>query len=440
MNMLKNTWSIVTTVKAPDEIIHKFITHYLDLGADHLYIYLDDPDSQKIHKTIENKKVKFILCDNNFWRERKHYDALEYEAGVRPDYVEFRQYHNLLQTAEECASDWLLNIDIDELLYSINDIGITLARIPDNVFSALVRPVEAIYKNTAPRKPKDIFNTIYFKSRKKVDYAFWDTIYADKNIKHKSGFFGHVTGKSFIRTSIEITRPSCHLPFPSDKSYALGYIIESMFILHFEAMTLPLFIKKMMNRVGKVYNTPFLEKTIKERTKYLTDKYQEKGEKFLKNAYKDMNIFDDDRLSTCMLRGYVININDLKYNRNKLLNRHGDVLVYSYKEKTVRAIDNQYNCNENYSPIYMVKDHLETECYLGYINKRGDSCYIQVQSNANLTQTDNHSAEIFSIEKDENGLFSIKLKEKTKYLSSNKRGDTKFIRDEIKAWEKFYLA
>ena len=45
MSLEPRRWDVVSTIKAPTKDILNFAAHYLDLGATHLYLFLDFPDS-----------------------------------------------------------------------------------------------------------------------------------------------------------------------------------------------------------------------------------------------------------------------------------------------------------------------------------------------------------------------------------------------------------
>lgn len=442
---MPSTWSLVTTVKAPDELIEKFINHYLNLGASKLYIFLDSPNEQEIHNNLFDERIIFFLCDENFWVEREHFHPVRYKKGERPDYVEYRQYHNLIHTSSICKTEWLLNVDVDELLFPMADIDEELSHIPRNIFSALIRPLEAVYLNTEPESLISTFDTPYFKSRRKIDYDFWNGIYPDEGIKHKSGFFGHVTGKSFIRTSEDIFRPSCHIPAPVGEFLSHGFVIDSMFVLHFESMTRPLFVQKMVNRASKVYNTPFLDEISKARTKYLTDGFAENGEEYLHEAYKKMHVFDNVKMAKCLESGYVVNIKDREYKKNNVYTSHGDVLAYSVAEKKVKAIDELVVDNKNFIPVKVIANYNNSECYISFIQNNKAS-YVCSDRDGVPRNTRGSFAQVFKLIKDKNGLISIQCEYKNEdskqpqFLTANKSGTVMFSRPAINDWEKFSIS
>lgn len=439
---MQSKWSLVTTVKAPDDLIERFIQHYLDMGASKMYIFLDSPNEQLIHKKINDERISFFFCDPEFWEKRQHFHSLRYKKGERSDFVEYRQYHNLLHASSICETEWLLNVDIDELLFSMIDINEELSRIPDNIFTVLIRPLEAVYLKEEPASLINTFDTKYFKSRRKVDYDFWNDIYPDKGLKHKSGFFGHVTGKSFIRTSDEIFRPSCHLPLPMNEFFSHGFIIHSMYILHFEAMTRDLFVQKMVNRAGKVYNTPFLDEASKIRTKYLTDLYAEIGEESLHNAYLDMHVFDDEKMSKCLETGFVVKIDEKEHKSKRIINAHGDVMAYSVIDGIVKAVDESAIDDVYIIPIMLHEKYDNSECYI-YFLENGNSHFICSDRDGTPRKSKGRHAQIFRLIKDKNGIISIRFefknddKKEPQFLTANRSGSVSFSRPTIKDWEKF---
>lgn len=441
---MPSTWSLVTTVKAPDELIEKFIHHYINLGVSKMYIFLDSPIDQDIYNKLNDDRVVFFLCDDNFWKDREHFNPLRYKKGQRPDYVEYRQYHNLLHASSICQTEWLLNVDIDELLFPVNNIEEELSYVPSNIFSVLIRPLEAVYLNKEPASLINTFDTRYFKSRRKLDYSFWNEIYPDEGLKHKSGFFGHVTGKSFIRTSEDIFRPSCHLPIPMNESFSHGFVINSMFILHFEAMTRPLFVQKMINRAGKVYNTPFLDEASKIRTRYLTDRYAESGEESLHDAYLKMHVFDEHKMSKCLETGFVVNIDDRKFVNKNVTNSHGDIMAYSVYEDMVRAVDEAVLDNASFIPIRITANYDSSECFISFIQD-GKANFVCSDRDGVPRKSRGNVAQVFGLSKDKNGFISIKFdfkydeKRKPQFLSANKSGSVAFSKEVIMDWEKFNL-
>lgn len=445
---MSSTWSLVTTVKAPDELVERFIHHYISLGVTKMYIFLDSPIDQNIHNKLNDDRVVFFLCDDKFWKEREHFHPLRYKKGERSDYVEYRQYHNLLHASSICRTEWLLHVDIDELLFPMNSIEEELSYIPINVFSVLIRPLEAVYLNKEPESLADTLDTRYFKSRRKVDYNFWNGIYPDVGMKNKSGFFGHVTGKSFIRTSENIFRPSCHLPVPMNETFSHGFVLNSMFILHFEAMTRPLFVQKMINRAGKVYNTPFLDEVSKIRTKYLTDRYVEGGEESLREAYLAMHVFDEEKMSKCLQAGFVVNIDNQQVTNANVINSHGDILSYSVQEDMVKAVPEAVLDNASYIPIRITASYDSSECFISFI-QNGKASFIGSDRDGVPRKSRGNIAQVFGLSKDKSALISIKFgfngfknedSKSPRFLTANKSGSVAFAREVIKDWEKFTIS
>lgn len=61
------TWSLVATVKAPEEKVLAFAAYHLSLGADHLWLYLDDPEQPVPALLASHPRVTVTLCDEAHW-------------------------------------------------------------------------------------------------------------------------------------------------------------------------------------------------------------------------------------------------------------------------------------------------------------------------------------------------------------------------------------
>ena len=69
------TWGVVSMVRGPAQDILRFAAHHLDLGADRLYLYLDEPNPEAQHQLEQHPKVQvchwgiFHDFTMNSWRE-----------------------------------------------------------------------------------------------------------------------------------------------------------------------------------------------------------------------------------------------------------------------------------------------------------------------------------------------------------------------------------
>ncbi|MCP1660524.1 glycosyltransferase family 2 protein [Neisseria perflava] len=297
------SWSVVVTVKSTPTYINYFIQHHLALGAKEIFVFLDSPNDFPLSEINQDRRVHLIGCDDDFWKNCPHFDCLRYQAGTRPELVEYRQYHNMLHAQLLTSADWLLMLDIDELLYSRGNVNEILATYPDNVFSVLARPREAVYLNEAPQSGLDVYKTPYFKLHKYHSKAY-QTIYNRPEMINKGGFYGYVSGKSFTRVNKIVMQNSCHLNASLDRELVEGAVEYNFNVLHFESQTPRDFIQKTINRANKTFNVGLLDKLHVARTQYLAQIYneakanfsEEKGREVLNEAYHYMHVLSDEKM------------------------------------------------------------------------------------------------------------------------------------------------
>ena len=132
------SWGIVATVKAASEDILNFAAHHIELGADEVNIYLDEPN-QAAEALDAHPKVKLTLCDAKYWKMRR-----PKEEHQRPPMHQGRQFANAKWAYMHTKVDWLIHIDIDEFLWPETPVAQQLAALPDSALCARIRPWEAL--------------------------------------------------------------------------------------------------------------------------------------------------------------------------------------------------------------------------------------------------------------------------------------------------------
>ncbi|MEP3634888.1 MAG: glycosyltransferase family 2 protein [Shimia thalassica] len=187
-------WGIVATIKAPARDILNFAAHYLEIGADHLYIYLDDDNESAQSRLEQHPRVSVIRTDKAYWtKDGKH----------RPAKHQVRQGRNATHAYARASQhlDWLLHVDVDEFLWPHRPVGDLLAALPDTVQTARVRPIEALAPpdNAAPT------DVTFFKGfipaqgqRQQISQSLFPTF----GLYIKGGFLSHIQGKIFVRTGL----------------------------------------------------------------------------------------------------------------------------------------------------------------------------------------------------------------------------------------------
>ena len=436
-----SNWSIVVTAKAPVEMINIFLEHHLKLNPKEIFLYLDAPqDFQKEDDFINDQRIKFYHCTKDFWIKRDHFHILRYKKGERPESVEYRQYHNMLDAHSKSEAEWLLMMDIDELVYTKKDISEVLSIYPSNVFSVRCAPIEAIYKDTPPQNMESVFSTPYFKYRKKFNYAYWDAIYPNKDLRHKSGFFGHISGKSFLRTSEEVFAPSCHLSSPVDKELAHGINCEDILIQHFEAMAPELFAEKNYKRITSEYHVPFLEKGSKHRIAHIRERFLKEGFSSFYKIYNEMHVLASPIMQKAIEDGFIININEIEEQEPKMVvTHHNTILCVDLSDNIVKAVDLKQVSNANFVPLNFShtykSDSILQKGYF-YFKKDTFPVYLYIDRFNQIRISKNKKAQLLEFTRHPKNKFSLTLNSKA--LRANPNGIVKIDADKISTWEQFY--
>ncbi len=186
MTQDRPTWGIVSTIRAPLPDILRFAAHHLDLGADRLYLFLDEPNRRAVRVLRQHPRVEVRVCNAAFWQRR---------SRIRPEKHQVRQSANATFTYRRCDLDWLAHIDVDEFLWPASPIAQLLQDVPQDLPAVRVRPVEALagdqdlYKAFIPSGP----------GRE----ALVEMLYPNYGGFVLGGFLSHVQGKLFVRTGLK---------------------------------------------------------------------------------------------------------------------------------------------------------------------------------------------------------------------------------------------
>lgn len=179
------TWGIVSMVRGPARDILRFVAHHLELGADQMYIYLDEPNRAAFRALKKHPKVRVRVCDDAFWQNRKR---------ARPDKHQTRQTVHASFTYRRTELDWLAHIDVDEFLWPGEPVVDLLNQVPGGVPALRVRPIEALagtedlYKAHIPQGPNRD--------------ALVEELYPTYGAFVQGGFLSHLQGKLFVRTGM----------------------------------------------------------------------------------------------------------------------------------------------------------------------------------------------------------------------------------------------
>ncbi len=193
------SWGVVATVKAPAKDILNFVAHHLELGATHLWIYLDAPNPNAKAQLKAHPQVTPVSTGENYWIKSR---------GKRPPMHQNRQTFNARHAYRRAQKlDWLLHCDVDEFLCPPRPVAELLRELPESCLTARVRPAEALApldEGTEPHLFKSFIANKDDRSRVVAE------IYPTFAPYLKGGFVSHVAGKIFLRTRQDDMKVKIH--------------------------------------------------------------------------------------------------------------------------------------------------------------------------------------------------------------------------------------
>nr|WP_093010520.1 glycosyltransferase family 2 protein [Roseivivax halotolerans] len=184
-------WGIVATIKAPLPRILDFAAWHLDLGAERLFLYLDDGDSEAARVLNAHPQINVTETGPAYWKNK----------GGRPDMHQNRQCRNARHAYNRAGTlDWIAHIDVDEFLLPEGSVSAALASLPKDALCARMRPAEALAResDTPARDSMRHFKAFHVDQTARQDAA--QRIFGDASRHLSGGFLSHVAGKLFIRT------------------------------------------------------------------------------------------------------------------------------------------------------------------------------------------------------------------------------------------------
>ncbi len=216
-------WGIVSTVKAPLGQIARFAAHHLELGANALHIFLDDPKPETAAFLSRHPKIHVTLCDDAYWQST---------GKRRMDAHQLRQVYNATRTLRAVQDDlhWLGHIDVDEFILTDAPLVEKLSNVGPAISMARIPPAEAL---ASERKTPEYFKLTHKQAGvKKSDLQ---DIYPTFGLHLYGGFLSHSSGKVFARTGIPDTRLGIHTLKFNGEDASNREKPEGLYLAHFHA-------------------------------------------------------------------------------------------------------------------------------------------------------------------------------------------------------------
>lgn len=241
MTQQYTTWSVVATVDEPPEVISCFVGWYLSLGASQIFLYFDRPDDPAAAVFDALPAVEVVRCDNAHWAAF---------SKRRPDRHQVRQTRNATHAYLKMQTDWLLHVDADEFLWSVQPVSGNLS-VVDAACDSLVLPVaERIFVQDATEQQ-------VFAGPFRIPYsgsaAEGARVFGPDYRLTQGGMTGHAIGKAFTRRGKDVNI-SIHRPRATAKTEIVIQRTEKTRLLHFEGLTPLHWVFKMLRKADAIAN------------------------------------------------------------------------------------------------------------------------------------------------------------------------------------------
>lgn len=216
--MQNNSLTIVTVAKEPLKILLRFVAWHREHGADHIRIYLDDPEDPAIATLERLDYVTITRCTPQFWKS----------IGVDPeDRFTKRQNAALTHGYRATPAGWVGVNDADELFYSqTRPLKKFLAALPRKTRAVRFATAEIVHSDA----PGHHFRTMMGKKQSHSLYGPSAGL-----IKRNGGLVGHNEGKSIIRAGLDVSQIRQHFAEDQDGAQITDRVVghdEGCFILH----------------------------------------------------------------------------------------------------------------------------------------------------------------------------------------------------------------
>ena len=186
-------WGTVSLVKAPLPRIAAFAAHHLDLGADRLHLYLDEPHPEAVAYLSRHPRIEVTTCDADWWEGQKK---------PRMKTHQLRQAWVATQTYQRSDLDFLAHVDVDEFILSETALKPHLAALPADIAAVHLPPAELLAGTS------DCFKLTPADAGQ--EKAVLEDIYPTFGGHLRGGFVSHREGKLMARCGIPGLRFGLH--------------------------------------------------------------------------------------------------------------------------------------------------------------------------------------------------------------------------------------
>jgi hypothetical protein len=236
---------VQATVNEPLELLVSFVAHHLDLGADLVHLYLDQPHPEAVAAFQGHPKVRLTECDAAYWAR--------VNPRGRPPGLPGRQQANYRHVYDRMEHDWVLFCDADEYLAPAEEVAALLARQPARLDFLRIKVAEKVLPPGL--HPATVFEGTFRTTQPAgADYAL--EIYGpDLAPMLERVVAAHDVGKSIVRRGVHCTLRT-HMPVPvqpasgqPDSEARLEWAwMPNTWLAHYDALTPLYYLVKLLAR------------------------------------------------------------------------------------------------------------------------------------------------------------------------------------------------
>ncbi|MCL6285921.1 glycosyltransferase family 2 protein [Ruegeria sp. 2012CJ41-6] len=294
-----DSWAVCTTTDASTPEILRFVAHHLELGAERVHVYLDDPQSPAFDHLDPHPNVTVVMCGDDHWRSIGH---------GRPSRLLVRHSANNDHAYYATDAHWLCHLEVDEFLWSQTPVSDRLRALTGDVHCARIRPLEALagdgsaFKAPVPPGPERAELTT--------------RAYPGHGWMTHGGLVSDTTGKLFARTGLKNINFRIHRFYDADERPLASVELDGVDICNIASAQRDAWVARISDRLRKAprrrkMSAQSARKSVHEQLRTLE---AEQGKAGLEGFYDE--VFATDPATRDRLRNLGLTRNrDLNLNR-----------------------------------------------------------------------------------------------------------------------------
>ena len=245
----------------PIQSLHVFLKYHFSIGIKHIYLYFDDITNENVDVEAMNvansySNVTTVLCNEHWYRNLIHSSSSKcwstYGEYLETDLIarQVLAVEQAILQSHKDEMDWLLHIDIDELLHFPHNIQTKV----DQYFSNIPKHIDCIRFLNLEAAPetmelKQIESNDYFQEltlfKKNPSVAMNNATYRKHWPKNKNIFNAYQNGKTAVRIHLDVLPLGSHkFQCNNDDRTLLSVDATGAEVLHYPNASFTLWYRK----------------------------------------------------------------------------------------------------------------------------------------------------------------------------------------------------